>query len=114
MLVVADQQAEAPPPEEQLRAIDVFQIANTVPAASIRHVQAAVQEAEHEQRTDQQKRRSSKNYGFFPSILWPMNWPIQASTKMAIDSAPGRRHRTEQAQHQQVIASMPTANRRTV
>ncbi|SVB60974.1 uncharacterized protein METZ01_LOCUS213828 [marine metagenome] len=23
-----------------------------------------------------------KKDGFLPSILWPMNWPIQASTKM--------------------------------
>ena len=27
---------------------------------------------------------SLKKDGFLPSVLWPMNWPIQASTKMTI------------------------------
>ena len=30
--------------------------------------------------------KSSKNDGFLPSILWPMNWPIHDTTKIQSDN----------------------------
>ena len=36
------------------------------------------------------KRRSSKKEGFLPSILWPMNWPIQATHEHRRSTAAAR------------------------
>ena len=54
-----------------------------------------VDEPQEPRGTDQQELQSSQNFGLRPSIAWPTNWPIHASTNTAaaIHSAfPEQRH----------------------
>jgi hypothetical protein len=59
---------------------------------SSRMPMALVELAQGPQWPDQQETRSVKKLGRWPSTLWPMNWPIQATTNTAIDGGHQRAH----------------------